>query len=113
MTTSAAKLARTIVAGLVGVTACAGEAPTTALAPSTANLALGEVTNSTPEFGKIKVCKSASSNVSGSFTIALTMAAGLFTRLATREAESARMRPLGAVCDCCCVPECERTLLGR
>ena len=50
---------------VLGVVACQGE---TLTAPDSARFAIGDATNSTPEFGKVKVCKSATSNVSGTFT---------------------------------------------
>jgi len=54
------------VAGLFVFAACstAGDTP---LSPSSARFALGEATSSTPELGKLKVCKSEDSNVSGVF----------------------------------------------
>lgn len=55
---------------VLGLVACQGEAPTAVDSfRSPASFALNAGTNSTPEFGKVKLCKSASSNVSGSFTI--------------------------------------------
>jgi hypothetical protein len=65
------RLARLTAASLVGLAACAGEstAPTSFAAPSSARFALGASTNSTPELGKLKVCKSSSSNVAGEFAI--------------------------------------------
>jgi hypothetical protein len=54
------------VAGLFVFTACstAGDNP---LSPTSAQFALGELTTATPELGKLKVCKSDASNVSGVF----------------------------------------------
>ena len=71
---SSRRLARLTAAGLVGLAACAGEtAPTAVRAPSSALFAIGDVTtNATPELGKIKVCKSSSSNVSGTFSASRT-----------------------------------------
>lgn len=54
---------------VLGVVACQGETPT---APDSARFAIGDATNSTPEFSKVKVCKSATSNVSGTFTFGRT-----------------------------------------
>ena len=51
---------------VLGLVACQGEAPTSPDFP--ASFAIGDATNSTPEFGKVKVCKSSTSNVSGTFT---------------------------------------------
>jgi hypothetical protein len=62
-------------AALVGLAACAGEStlPSEFKSPTSARFALGDVgsigTSATPEFGKVKVCKSAGSNVSGTFAI--------------------------------------------
>lgn len=54
---------------VLGLVACQNEAPTASdPARTPVSFAVGDVTTSTPEFGKIKVCKSASSNVSGDFT---------------------------------------------
>lgn len=68
------RFARLTVASLVGLAACAGEtAPTAVRAPVSARFAIGDVTtNATPELGKIKVCKSSSSNVSGTFSASRT-----------------------------------------
>ncbi|MEO5825742.1 MAG: hypothetical protein ABIR59_07635 [Gemmatimonadales bacterium] len=60
-----------------GLVACQGEPPTAADSPRTPIAfaigdAPGDPTNSTPELGKLKVCKSASSNVSGTFTFSRT-----------------------------------------
>jgi len=67
-TVSSLRLARFAVAGLVGLTACAGESPSpTALAPSAARFALGDVVGGAPEVGLIKVCKQG--NVSGTFNV--------------------------------------------
>ena len=67
-TPSLPRLSRFALAGLAGLAACAGEttAPTAMKAPTSARLALGPTTNSAPETGKIKVCKTG--NVSGTFT---------------------------------------------
>ena len=61
-------------AGIVGLTACAGEstAPTSALAPGGARLSLGITTDATPTVGQVKVCKSSDSNVSGTFAVSRT-----------------------------------------
>jgi hypothetical protein len=77
----ASRLAMLVSAGVVGITACAGEssAPTSAArAPGAASFALGTTTDATPVAGQVKLCKSASSNVSGAFTVTLT-GAGAFT----------------------------------
>lgn len=61
-------LARFAVASLVGLAACAGEsAAPTALQASSARLALGPAADDTPMKGQLKICKSSSSNVSGTF----------------------------------------------
>ena len=64
------------VAGLVGLAACAGGAgdngPTALKAPTAPRLALGITADHSPEKGKLKVCKSESSNVAGTFTATLT-----------------------------------------
>jgi hypothetical protein len=61
------------IAGLVGLAACAGGAgdggPTAIKAPTSGSFAVGDATTPTPERGKLKVCKAASSNVSGTFAI--------------------------------------------
>jgi len=62
------------VAGLVGLAACAtpGEnGPTAIMAPTSASLlAVGDLTNNTPELGVLKVCKTG--NHSGEFTLSRT-----------------------------------------
>lgn len=64
-------LIATVVA--VGLTACSGEiAPTAVDAIGSPRLAVGSATTGTPEYGKIKVCKSASSNTSGTFDVSRT-----------------------------------------
>jgi hypothetical protein len=64
------------VAGLVGLAACAGgagDSGPTAIKPSAApRHALGLAADATPVKGQLKVCKAASSNVSGTFTTSLT-----------------------------------------
>src|SRR6476659_7795251 len=62
------------VAGLAGIAACAGGGDNgpTALAPSVPRLALGLAADNTPVKGQLKVCKSASSNVAGTFSTVLT-----------------------------------------
>lgn len=60
---------------VLGLAACQGESPTISSndgSRSPISFAIGDVTNSTPEFGMLKVCKSATSNVSGSFTSSRT-----------------------------------------
>ncbi|MDX2206438.1 MAG: hypothetical protein SFU57_02230 [Gemmatimonadales bacterium] len=59
------------IVGVVALAACAGETSPTGDSPfaPTPSLAVGDATDATPEFGKIKVCKSAGSNVSGTFTV--------------------------------------------
>src|SRR4051794_13300271 len=59
---------------LVGLAACTSgdSTPTSSLAPNRPSLVLGETTTSTPETGKIKVCKSSDSNVDGIFSISRT-----------------------------------------
>jgi hypothetical protein len=59
---------------LVGLAACAGESTSTGpfKSPTSARFAVGASTNATPELGKVKVCKSASSNVSGEFDVTRT-----------------------------------------
>jgi hypothetical protein len=74
MTTSShPRFMKLTIAGLVGLAACAGGAgdsgPTAIKAPTSAAFAIGDATTSTPERGKLKVCKSANSNVSGTFAI--------------------------------------------
>ncbi len=61
----------TVAGAVVGLTACGGDVSPTGSAASRTITAfiVGDPTNSTPEYGKIKVCKSASSNVSGTFTV--------------------------------------------
>ena len=60
--------ARFAVAGLVALTACTADStPTGLAAPGAARLALGPVADDTPVKGQLKICKSASSNVSGTF----------------------------------------------
>lgn len=55
---------------ILGLAACQSEGLTSQdMARTPVSLALGPVASSTPEFGKFKICKSASSNVSGTFTI--------------------------------------------
>jgi len=62
------------VAGLVGLAACAtpGEnGPAAIMAPTSASrLAVGDLTNNTPELGVLKVCKTG--NAGGEFTLART-----------------------------------------
>ena len=62
------------VAGLAGIAACAGGADNgpTALAPSVPRLALGPAADNTPVKGQLKVCKAASSNVSGTFSTSIS-----------------------------------------
>ena len=58
------------VAGLVGLASCAtpGEnGPTAISAPTSPQFAVGELTNATPEVGKLKVCKTG--NHSGTFAL--------------------------------------------
>jgi hypothetical protein len=61
------------IVGLVGLAACAGGTgdggPTAIKAPTSAGFLVGATTTNTPERGKLKVCKAASSNVSGTFAI--------------------------------------------
>ena len=65
----------TMAAALVGLTACSTDSSPTAVAwPASARFAIGDPTTSTPELGKLTVCKSSSSNVSGTFTITRTAA---------------------------------------
>ena len=63
-------IARFAVAGVFGIaafsTACDNN-PTTIKSPTSALLDVGVTTNSTPELGKIKICKSGDSNIGGSF----------------------------------------------
>jgi hypothetical protein len=61
-----------VAAGAVGLTACSSEtSPTAPLSATRPSFAIGDVpTSATPEIGKLKLCKSSSSNVSGTFTIA-------------------------------------------
>jgi hypothetical protein len=64
-------IARFAVAGLFGVAACStlgDNLPTSIESPTSARFAVGITTNSTPELGKLKICKSGESNVAGSFT---------------------------------------------
>jgi hypothetical protein len=71
--TSYSRITGFAVAGLVGIAACStvgDNLPTNIKSPTSARFAIGDVTNSTPELGKLKVCKSAESNVAGSFTFA-------------------------------------------
>jgi hypothetical protein len=78
-------------AALVGLAACAGEStsPSEFASPTSARFALGDVSTiagggATPVVGKVKVCKSASSNVAGEFTITRTaLGASAGTALAT------------------------------
>jgi hypothetical protein len=63
--------------GVVGLAACAGGAgdsgPTSAFVPAAVRFALGDVgTDQTPVRGKLKLCKSATSNVAGTFAISRT-----------------------------------------
>jgi hypothetical protein len=72
--TSRPRFTRLTIAGLVGLAACAGgtgdSGPTAIKAPTSARFAIGDVsTDPTPELGKLKVCKSSSSNVAGTFAI--------------------------------------------
>ena len=81
-TSSHARFSWLAVAGLAGLAACAGgDNGPTALAPSAPRLALGITNDPAPEKGKLKVCKSASSNVAGTFTASITqfVAAGFPT----------------------------------
>jgi len=60
---------------LVGLAACAGEStsPGQFKSPTSARFALGDVSaDATPVVGQIKVCKSAGSNVSGTFSVTRT-----------------------------------------
>ncbi|MEO5825743.1 MAG: hypothetical protein ABIR59_07640, partial [Gemmatimonadales bacterium] len=58
---------------VLGLVACQSEGLTSQdIARTPVAFAIGEATNSTPVLGKIKVCKSASSNVSGTFTFSRT-----------------------------------------
>lgn len=61
-------------AALVGLAACAGEstAPGEFKSPTSARFALGDLTTVTPVVGQVKVCKSAGSNVSGTFSVSRT-----------------------------------------
>jgi hypothetical protein len=61
-------------AALVGLAACAGEStsPSEFKSPTSARFALGDVTDATPVVGKVKICKSAGSNVSGVFAVSRT-----------------------------------------
>ena len=59
------------VTGLMGIAACStvgDNLPTSIQAPKSARFALGATNNSTPELGKLKICKSGESNIAGSFT---------------------------------------------
>lgn len=60
-----------VASGAVGLTACGNENPasTTEKSPTAAIASLGELTTATPEFGKIKLCKSAASNEGGTFAV--------------------------------------------
>jgi hypothetical protein len=60
-----------VAAGVVGLAGCASETSSpTALSPSSsARLALGPTTDATPVVGQIKLCKSGTSNTSGTFAI--------------------------------------------
>jgi hypothetical protein len=71
----ASRLTMLVSAGVVGLTACAGEssAPTSALRAPDANFALGLTTDATPVAGQVKVCKSSASNVSGTFAVSRTV----------------------------------------
>ena len=73
---SLSRFSTVAVAGLVGLAACAGgagDSGPTAIKPSAApRLALGLAADATPVKGQLKVCKAASSNVSGTFTTSLT-----------------------------------------
>jgi hypothetical protein len=56
--------------GLFGIAACGtvgDNLPTTFKSPTSARFAIGEATNDTPELGKLKLCKSSDSNISGVF----------------------------------------------
>ena len=70
------RISKFAVAGIVGLAACAGGAgdsgPTAIKAPAAPRLQLGVTADHTPEKGKLKVCKSESSNVSGTFTASIT-----------------------------------------
>lgn len=59
---------------VLGVVACQGAEALTATAP--VSFAIGDATTSAPEFGKVKVCKSSTSNVSGTFTFGRTAVGG-------------------------------------
>jgi len=61
-------------AALVGLAACAGEStsPSEFKSPTSARFALGDIVDATPVVGKVKVCKSAGSNVSGDFAVSRT-----------------------------------------
>ncbi|PYP79855.1 MAG: hypothetical protein DMD35_07010 [Gemmatimonadetes bacterium] len=79
---SLAGITRFAVAGLVGLGACSVDTATNALqSPTSPRLALGTTLDQSPELGKVKICKSASSNVSGTFTASRTqfVAAGFPT----------------------------------
>jgi hypothetical protein len=71
--TSYPAIARFAVAGLVGIAACGtvgDNLPTTTnsiKSPTSARFAVGEVTNATPELGKLKICKTG--NASGVFAL--------------------------------------------
>ena len=68
--TSYPGIARFAVAGLFGVAACSSGGdglPTSIAPPTSAQFHIGPTANATPELGKLKVCKSAESNVPGVF----------------------------------------------
>jgi hypothetical protein len=72
-TSSHARFSWLAVAGLAALAACAGSDNTpTALAPSAPRLALGLAADNAPVKGQLKVCKSASSNVAGTFSTSIS-----------------------------------------
>lgn len=79
-----------LVVGAAALTACGEAGPTQAADGSSPSFAVGDVgaigTSSTPEYGKVKVCKSSSSNVAGVFSIERTLvgsSGGTFQSTAT------------------------------
>jgi hypothetical protein len=95
-TPSMFRFTRFAAVALVGLAACTSSdnTPTASLAPSQPSLLLGAVVNSgdagatTPEFGKIKLCKAG--NVDGTFTITTSNAATTVTSPTTVPAGSCK-----------------------
>ena len=70
---SSLRLGGIALAGLMALGACSTAGDNGAItAPAAPRMALGTTLDPSPEKGKLKICKSASSNVSGTFTASIT-----------------------------------------